>query len=134
MSFIGSAAQPESAYRHWFGRNVAAHRHSFDEPPLSTAELKVVRGDPNHLVDAWLVGDDDASGVVVAETAGCTCAETDWFRLSCWHVGSSSWRCSATVASSGIRWSASRSNRTEPGRLSQTFSLSCALATTASST
>ena len=80
VSFIGSAAQPESAYRHWFGRNVAAHRHSFDEPPLSTAELKVVRGDPNHLVDAWLVGDDDASGVVVTETAGCTCAETDWFR------------------------------------------------------
>lgn len=80
VSFIGSAAQPESAYRHWFGRNVAAHGHLLGQPPLSTAKLEVVRGDPNHLVDAWLVGDGDAPGVIVAEAAGCSCAVTDWFR------------------------------------------------------
>lgn len=84
VNFIGTRQQPEGAYRHWFSRNAAAYGHAVSEPPLSAAGLDVQRGDPSELVDAWLVGACEGPGVIVAETAGCSCVSTDWFRPLLW--------------------------------------------------
>lgn len=134
VSFIGSAAQPESAYRHWFGRNVprtvirwASHRSAQRSWRWcgATRITSLMRGSSEtatRRVRSWPRQPDAVAPLPTG------------FALSYAQVDSSSWQCLAAVASSGIRRSVTRSSRAEPGHLSQTSSSSCAPATMTSST